>query len=95
MVAEVLTRTVAILRLRVMLYKAVVQKVLIGERERERESWVVTGAMLKVLVGFHHRVVIWIAGNTDQSTVGWEWEWPPVAGALDISGIWPINEYIQ
>ena len=68
MVAEVLTRTVAILRLRVMLYKAVVQKVLLCERERE--SWVVTGAMLKLLVGFHHRVVIWIAGNTDRSTVG-------------------------
>ena len=24
-----------------------------------------------------------------------EWEWPPVAEALETAGLWPIKEYIQ
>ena len=55
----------------------------------------VTGAMLKVLEGLHHRVVIWIVGNTAHCMVDGECEWPPVSDTLDILGMWPINEYIR
>ena len=74
-----------------MLYKAVLQMVLIYVRE----SWVVMGAMLKFMEGFHHQEDRRISGNMDQRTLGVEWQWPPVADALEISSLWPIKEYIQ
>ena len=45
-----------------MLYKSVVQLVLLYWSE----SWVVTGSMLKLLEGFHHRVVRSIMGITER-----------------------------
>ena len=38
------------------------------------ESWVVMGAMLKVLEGFHHRAARRIAGMTDRRAEDGEWE---------------------
>ena len=55
----------------------------------------VTGAILKVIEGFHHRVARWIAVKTAWSNVDREWECPPVEYALEISGLWPIKDYIQ
>ena len=53
------------------------------------------GYILRVLEGFHHQVAIRITGMTARRTTSGEWECPPVAEALDTSGIWPIKEYIQ
>ena len=53
----------------VMLYKAVLQMVLIYRRE----TWVVMGAMLKVMEGFHDQEDRRISGNMDQCTLGGEW----------------------
>ena len=51
-----------------MLYKAVVQLVLLYVSE----SWVVMGPMLKVLEDFYHQVAINITGMTAQPTTGRE-----------------------
>ena len=40
--------------------------------------WVVTGEMLKVLEGFHHRAVQRITGMTEKRGAGGEWEYPLV-----------------
>ena len=75
MVEKVLKRMGATVQTRVMLYKEVVHTVLIYGSK----IWVMMGAMLKVLEGFHHGVARWIAGNTACRTVDGEWEWPTVA----------------
>ena len=36
-----------------------------------------------------------ISSNTDRRAVDREWEWPPVADVLEISGLGPIKDYIQ
>ena len=51
MVAMVLERTVEIVRVQGAMYKSVTQLVLFYGSE----IWVVTGGVLKVLKGFHHR----------------------------------------
>ena len=51
--------------------------------------------MLKLLTVFHNQAARRIAGMTDQCTEVREWEYPPVADALEYAGIWPIKEYIQ
>ena len=53
----------------VILYKAVVQLVLLCRSE----SWVLTGEMVKLLEGFHHRVARMITGVIAQRTTGREW----------------------
>ena len=71
------------MRAQEILYKAMVQTVLIYGSE----IWLVTGEVLKVLRVFHHQVDRLIAVKMDLSTVYREWEWSPVAYAMDISGI--------
>ena len=51
MVARVLERTGATVQTHVEMYKAVAKMLLLYGSE----SWVVTGKILKVLMGFHHR----------------------------------------
>ena len=51
--------------------------------------------MLKVLEVFNYRVARRITGIMAQLTTGGEWDWYPVAEALETSGICPIKEYIQ
>ena len=51
---KVVTKTGSTLQERCMLYKAAVQSVFLYGSER----WVVTGDILRVLEGFHHRVAI-------------------------------------
>ena len=74
-----------------MMYNAVAQLVLLYGSE----SWVVTGAMLKVLGGFHHRVARRITGMTATCGAGKEWEYPPVVAELEASETHPIMEYIR
>ena len=70
MISKVLKKTGATVRVRGMLYTAVSQTVLIYGRN----SWVVTGAMLKVLEGFHDWATRRIAGMTDRHTYDGDWE---------------------
>ena len=91
MVEKELTRTVAIVWVRKIFYKTVVQTLLLYGRK----SPVAAVAILKVLDIFHHWVARRILGKTDCRTVNEEWEWPPVADSLEIVGIYPIEEYIQ
>ena len=91
MVWNMVMRTGTTVRARGMLYKKFAQSVLL----HGIESWVVMGAMLKVIEGFHHRVARRITGMTARHTMIVEWEWTPVAEALDTTGICPTKEYIQ
>ena len=90
-VAKVLMVTGAAVRAQAMIYKAVVQTVLIYGSNR----WVVTGSMLKFMDGFHHQVARRIPEKTAWCIVYREWEWPPLTDALEIAWLWPIKEYIQ
>ena len=67
------------------------QKVLL----HESDIWEVTGLMLKVLEGFHHWSAQRISVIMDRHMKDGEWEYLPVADALESSGIWKIKEYIQ
>ena len=51
--------------------------------------------MLKVFEGFHHRAAHPMAVMTYRCTEYREWGYPPVAYAMDATGIWTIKEYIQ
>ena len=81
-------RSGATLWAQVIIYKVVVQMVLLYGSK----NWVVTGEMLKFLEGFHHWVSGRMMGNTDWCKMYGEWEIPPVADAIQIAGLWPIKE---
>ena len=51
-------------------------------------------SMLKVLEGFHHQVARIIMRMSTWRTTSGEWEGPPVAEALESTGLWTIKEYI-
>ena len=55
------------------------------------ESWVVTGAMLKVLEGLHHQA----SRQIPEMKSDGEWEYPLLVAALEYVGLYPINEYIR
>ena len=74
-----------------MVCKAVVQSVFLYGGD----SSVVMGEILKVIQVFHHHVVRKIVGIMAQLMMSGEWEWPPVAEALETAGIWPSKENIQ
>ena len=57
--------------------------------------WVVMGAILKVLEGFHHWSAQQIAGMMGRRMDYRELLYPPVLDALEAAGIWLIKEYIQ
>ena len=59
------------------------------------KSWVVTGEMLKILPGFHHRVAQQITGMTEKREAGGEWEYPLVVEAMEAVGLNPIGVYIK
>ena len=88
MVAKVLTRIGDTVRYWEMIYKLVVQTILLYGSD----IWVVAGAMLQVLEGFCHQAAKRIMGKTDRRTVDREWECPPVEFTMEISGIWIIKE---
>ena len=70
MVGKVVKKTGETVRVRGMLYKAVMQLVLLYVGE----SWVVRGVILKLLEGLHHRLARRIEGMTAQRTTIGEWE---------------------
>ena len=49
----------------------------------------------KLIEGLYHRVVRIFVGMTEWRTIGVDWEWPLVDGALETAGMWPIKGYIQ
>ena len=55
----------------------------------------VPGYVLKVPEIFHHWSARRIAGMTARRTTSGEWDWTPVADALETAGLWPIKKYIQ
>ena len=65
------------------LYTAVVHSVLLYRSE----SWVMKGAMLKVLEGFHYWASQRITGMMERRTKSREWEWAPVAEAPETPGL--------
>ena len=69
MIVRVFRKTVATMRARGMMYKAVAQLVILYGIE----SWVVTGATLKVLEGFHHRATRRVTDITATCGAGREW----------------------
>ena len=79
------------MRAHVIMFKAVSQSgILYGS-----DSWVVKGAMLKVLEGFHHREARRITGMMATRGAGREWEYLPLVEALEAAGIHPIMKYIR
>ena len=51
--------------------------------------------VMTVLEGFHHIIARWIAGMTAwRGDVG-EWEWALVDEVLEVTGIWPMREYVR
>ena len=82
-------KTGVLVRTQGTMYKAVMQSVFLYKSP----SWVVTGSMLKVLEGLHHRVARRIMGMTSRCKKSGEWEWPPVTEALETAVICPIKEY--
>ena len=73
------------------MYKTVAQSVLLCIRE----SWVVMGGVLKVLEGFHLRVVWRITGMAAKRGAGGEWEYSTVVEAMESVGLHPIGVYIK
>ena len=74
-----------------MIYKAVAQSILLYRIE----IWVVTGKMLQILEGFHHREERWIIRMMATHGAGREWEYHPVVAAMDAAGLHPIEDYTR
>ena len=91
MVVMVVSNTSATVQSLGMLYKTVLQSVLLYGSE----LLVVTRAILKVLEVFHHWKSRSITGMTPWCTTSGKWGWPPVAEALETTGPLPIKEYVQ
>ena len=89
-VSRVLAREGANPRISGMFYKAVVQTVLLYGCE----SWVLSKTMDDVLVRFHHRIARRLSGCTARKR-GDQWEYPPIAEALETAGLFPMGEYIS
>ena len=90
-VAKVTRQTGVYVKSQAMMYNVVVQTVLIYGCE----SWVVKGVMMMVLEGFHHIVARRLAGLMARRGKNGEWEWPPVATALQVTGLWPTWVYVR
>ena len=88
MIARVLSKMGATVQARGTMYKVVIQSVLLYVSE----SWVVTGSMMKVLEGFHHRAARRIIGMTATRGTGEEWEYLPVAATLEAAGLHPMMD---
>ena len=89
MISRVLTREGANPRVSGMFYKAVVQSVLLYGSE----TWVRTQSMDQMLAGFHHRAARRLAGMYPKLIDG-QWEYPPVAEALEAASLHPMDVYL-
>ena len=36
-----------------------------------------------------------LAGLTEKMVKDGKWEWPPVSTALEVTGLWPMREYVR
>ena len=88
MVTKVLGKTGAPIKARAMMYKLVVQAVLLYGRK----IWVVTDSIRTVLEVFHHRITRRIVGMTERKGNCRGWGWTFVDVELDTTGIWPKKE---
>ena len=75
----------------VVLYKAVVKTVLLYGCD----IWVVTDTTMTALEGFHHRVARRLAGLMARRGNNGEWEFSPVAMALEVTGLWLMQEHVR
>ena len=91
MVAKLLAKTGATVREHAIMYKTVVQTVLLYRSK----SWVVTEAMLMMLEGFQNWVAQRIVGMSSQQVGEEVWEWSLSANELEAAGMWPTKEYIR
>ena len=66
-----------------MMYKAVAQTVILYVIK----IWVLTGAMLNILEGFHHRAAIGFARMTEKFVADKMWEYNLVMAALETAGL--------
>ena len=71
---KVMENAGAAVRAREIMYKAVVQTVLLYGSE----SWVMKGEILVIIEGFHHKAAIWMAGKTDRCAGDGGRKCPPV-----------------
>ena len=74
MVSRVMEKAGTTVQARAMIYKAVVQTVLLYGSK----SWMITGAMMKVLEAFCHEISRKITGKTDRRVREEGWECPPL-----------------
>ena len=91
MVAKVLGNTGAPIKARTIMYKAVVQAVLLYGSK----IWVAMYTMMTMLEVFHHRIEIQIAGMISNKGCRGGWGWALVDAALGVKGCWPIREYMS
>ena len=78
LVSRILEKEGASVRARGMFYKSIVQSILLFGSE----TWTVTGALLKVLNSFHHRIARRITGKLARRSPDGEWVYPPLQEAL-------------
>jgi hypothetical protein len=91
LVSRILEKEGASVRAQGMFYKSVVQSILLFGCE----TWTVTGAMLKVLDIFHHRIARCITGKMAQRLPDGEWVYPPLQEVIQESGLCSMQEYIR
>jgi hypothetical protein len=92
MVSRVLSREGASPRVSGKFYQAVVQSVLLYGSE----TWNMGSSMLAMLKGFHHRIARRLSGRMPRYLQEEDrWEYPPIAEALDIVGLQPIEESLR
>ena len=93
MISRILSREGATPRVSGLFYKAVVQSVLLYGSE----TWVLDKAKLQALSGFHNRVARRLSGRMPRFRPGpgaGTWEYPPIEEALEIAGLFTLEEYI-
>ena len=74
-----------------LLYLAVVQAILIFGSE----TWVVTLHMGRILGSFHHMVARRLLGVQPRIRTYGIWEYPPLEGALQATGLETMETYIS
>ena len=86
-----LEKTEAPINARSMMYKALVQTLLLYGIK----IWVVTNVMIIMLETFHHRIARWIEVITEREGHRRKWEWISVDATLEVTSLWPIREYVR
>ena len=87
MTEKVMGNTGAQIKAQAMMYKVVVQAVLLYGSG----IWVTTDVTMPVLEGFHNRISIQIAEMTSSKEDSGEWEWASLDAALEVTCLWPIR----